>query len=119
MTDQLPPSKAHSSGDALVYRRAATAAVAGLAIQLGLLASVGLTSLWGDAESLYDVLENEVVPLFYDRDVDGLSRGWIAFMKNSISSLAWRFSSHRMVMDYVKSAYLTAAGGVSCDMSVR
>ena len=40
-------------------------------------------------------------------------------MKNSISSLAWRFSAHRMVMDYTKACYLTAAGGVSCDMSVR
>jgi starch phosphorylase len=40
-------------------------------------------------------------------------------MMNSISSLAWRFSAHRMVMDYVKTSYLTAAGGVSCDMSQR
>ena len=40
-------------------------------------------------------------------------------MMNSISSLAWRFSAHRMVVDYVKTAYLPAAGGVSCDMSVR
>jgi len=40
-------------------------------------------------------------------------------MKNSIATLAWRFSAHRMVMDYVKSAYLPAAGGLSCDMTVR
>jgi starch phosphorylase len=72
-----------------------------------------------DAEALYDTLENQVIPLFYERDVDGLPRGWIQRMMNSISSLAWRFSAHRMVMDYVKSAYLTAAGGVSCDMSQR
>jgi starch phosphorylase len=72
-----------------------------------------------DAEFLYQTLENEVIPLFYERDVDGLPRGWIQRMANSISSLAWRFSAHRMVMDYVKTAYLTAAGGVSCDMSVR
>ena len=72
-----------------------------------------------DAESLYQVLENEVIPLFYDRDVDGLPRGWIQRMMNSIGSLAWRFSAHRMVMDYTKTAYVTAAGGVSCDMSVR
>jgi len=72
-----------------------------------------------DAESLYDVLENEVIPLFYERDVDGLPRGWIQRMINSIATLAWRFSAHRMVMDYTKSAYVTAAGGVSCDMSVR
>jgi starch phosphorylase len=72
-----------------------------------------------DAESLYETLENEVIPLFYERDVDGLPRGWIQRMMNSISSLAWRFSAHRMVMDYTRSSYLTAAGGVSCDMSVR
>jgi glycogen phosphorylase len=72
-----------------------------------------------DGEDLYNVLENEVIPLFYERDVDGLPRGWIQRMKNSISSLAWRFSAHRMVMDYVKSAYMTAAGGLSCDMSIR
>ena len=40
-------------------------------------------------------------------------------MMNSISSLAWRFSAHRMVADYVHRAYLPAAGGLSCDMSMR
>ena len=44
---------------------------------------------------------------------------WIKRMMNSISSLAWRFSAHRMVVDYVTHAYLPAAGGLSCDMSVR
>jgi starch phosphorylase len=72
-----------------------------------------------DAEALFQVLENQVVPLFYERDVDGLPRGWIQMMMNSIGSLAWRFSAHRMVMDYTKHAYLPAAGGVSCDMSLR
>ncbi|MEX2112348.1 MAG: alpha-glucan family phosphorylase [Pirellulales bacterium] len=72
-----------------------------------------------DADAYYDVLENQIIPLFYERDVDGLPRGWILRMMNSISSLAWRFSAHRMVMDYVNNAYLTAAGGVSCDMSIR
>jgi starch phosphorylase len=72
-----------------------------------------------DAAFLFETLDNEVIPLFYERDVDGLPRGWIQRMMNSISSLAWRFSAHRMVMDYVKTGYLTAAGGVSCDMNVR
>ena len=72
-----------------------------------------------DAEDLHRVLKEQVIPLYYERDVDGLPRGWIKRMMNSISSLAWRFSAHRMVMDYVKSSYLTAAGGVSCDMSIR
>lgn len=72
-----------------------------------------------DAMDLYHVLEEQVIPLFYDRDIDGLPRHWIKRMMNSISSLAWRFSSDRMVMDYVRSAYLPAAGGLSCDMSMR
>ena len=37
-------------------------------------------------------------------------------MKRSVGTLAWRFSAHRMVMDYVKTAYLPAAGGVNCEM---
>src|SRR5262245_10745377 len=72
-----------------------------------------------DAESLYKVLETELVPMYYERDMDGLPRRWVQMMKNSISSLAWRFSSDRMVMDYCKSSYLPAAGGVSCEMNVR
>ena len=72
-----------------------------------------------DAEALFDTLQNQVIPLYYDRDVDGLPRAWIKRMMNSISSLAWRFSAHRMVADYVEHAYLQAAGGLSSDMSMR
>ena len=72
-----------------------------------------------DGEALYKVLEQEVIPLFYDRDSDGLPRAWIRMMMNSISSLAWRFSAHRMVMDYARMCYVPAAGGVSCDMHSR
>ena len=72
-----------------------------------------------DAQELYRTLEEEVIPLFYDRDVDGLPRGWIRRMTNSISTLAWRFSAHRMVADYARTCYVPAAGGLSCDMSVR
>ncbi|MCS7239414.1 MAG: alpha-glucan family phosphorylase [Thermoguttaceae bacterium] len=72
-----------------------------------------------DAQALYEVLEKEVIPLYYERDPDGLPHGWIKRMKNSISSLAWRFSAHRMVANYVLHAYLPAAGGLSCDMGMR
>jgi starch phosphorylase len=72
-----------------------------------------------DAADLYRVLREQVIPLYYDRDIDGLPRHWIKRMMNSISSLAWRFSAHRMVMDYVQRAYLPAAGGMSCEMSMR
>ncbi|MEX2122034.1 MAG: alpha-glucan family phosphorylase [Pirellulales bacterium] len=72
-----------------------------------------------DAADLYRVLEQQVIPLYYERDIDGLPRQWVKRMMNSIASLAWRFSAHRMVMDYVQTAYVPAAGGLSCDMSVR
>lgn len=72
-----------------------------------------------DGEHLYEVLENEIIPLFFKRDVDGLPREWIERMTNSIATLAARFSAHRMVTDYVEKAYLVAAGGLSSDMSVR
>ncbi len=70
-----------------------------------------------DAESLFKVLEEQVIPLYYERDIDGLPIGWIRMMMNSIGSLAWRFSSHRMVMDYTRTCYVPAAGGLSCDMN--
>ena len=72
-----------------------------------------------DANALYETLEQRVIPLFYDRDVDGLPRQWIKMMMNSISSLAWRFSAHRMVMDYTRASYVPAAGGLSCEMNMR
>jgi starch phosphorylase len=72
-----------------------------------------------DAAHLLRVLTTEIIPLYYERDIDGLPRRWIKRMMNSISSLAWRFSADRMVADYVRNAYLPASGGTSCDMNLR
>jgi starch phosphorylase len=72
-----------------------------------------------DADELLTVLAEQVIPLFYDRDSDGLPQQWIERMTNSIATLAARFSAHRMVMDYVQQSYLVAAGGLSSDMNVR
>jgi starch phosphorylase len=72
-----------------------------------------------DAQNLIKVLRDEVIPLFYERDADGLPRQWIAMMVESIATLAPRFSAHRMVMDYVRNCYLPAAGGLSSDMNRR
>lgn len=58
-----------------------------------------------DAESLYRVLEQQVVPLYYDRDSDGLPRKWIALMKNSIATLVPEFNSDRMVEEYARRIY--------------
>jgi starch phosphorylase len=68
-----------------------------------------------DGESLLRVLRDEVIPLFYNRDRDGLPREWIARMKQAIRTLGWRFSADRMVMDYVVKSYIPAAGGTSSD----
>jgi starch phosphorylase len=69
-----------------------------------------------DGEDLMRTLREEVIPLYYQRDNDGLPRGWITRMKRAIRTLGWRFSADRMVMDYTTKAYVPAAGGTSSDM---
>ena len=69
-----------------------------------------------DGENLYRALREEVIPLFYQRDRDGLPRGWIKRMKRTIRTLGWRFNANRMVMDYTLKCYIPAAGGASSDM---
>jgi starch phosphorylase len=69
-----------------------------------------------DREDLYRVLREEVIPLYYQRDRDGLPRGWIKRMKRTIRTLGWRFNADRMVMDYTLKCYVPAAGGTSSDM---
>ena len=65
-----------------------------------------------EARSLYRLLESEVVPLFYDRDARGLPRGWINRIRSSMADLTPRFSSNRMLREYVENAYLPAASDV-------
>ena len=62
-----------------------------------------------EAEHLYDQLENEIIPLFYDRSSEGLPLEWIARMKRSIATYTNSFNTHRMVQQYTETAYLTAA----------
>jgi starch phosphorylase len=69
-----------------------------------------------DGEDLLRVLREEVIPLYYQRDHDGLPRGWIKRMKRTIRTLGWRFNADRMVMDYTLKCYVPAAGGTSSDM---
>lgn len=60
-----------------------------------------------DAKSLYDTLENEIIPLYYlERSSDGLPGEWLARMKESIRTLAPQFSMRRMVKEYVDRLYL-------------
>jgi starch phosphorylase len=58
-----------------------------------------------DAELLYRVLEQEVVPLYYERDDHGLPRKWISMMKQSIGTLVPEFNSDRMVAEYAQRIY--------------
>jgi glycogen phosphorylase len=69
-----------------------------------------------DGEDLYRVLHDELIPLYYQRDRDGLPRGWIKRMKRTIRTLGWRFNADRMVMDYVLKGYIPAAGGTSSEI---
>jgi len=62
-----------------------------------------------DAERLYQVLEREAAPMFYERDARGLPVAWIARMRASIAELAPRFSSNRMLKEYVEEIYGPAA----------
>jgi len=72
-----------------------------------------------DGEDLYQVLHDVVIPLYYQRDSDGLPRGWINRMKRTIRTLGWRFNAGRMVMDYTLKCYVPAAGGTSSDTGPR
>jgi starch phosphorylase len=59
-----------------------------------------------DAESIYEVLENEIVPRFYDRDEHGVPSAWLASVKQSMSTLAPTWDSLRMTRDYTETYYL-------------
>jgi glycogen phosphorylase len=61
-----------------------------------------------ESKALYDLLEREVIPIFYNRGRDGLPREWIKKMKASMSSVGSQMSSHRMVMEYADKFYLPA-----------
>jgi glycogen phosphorylase len=69
-----------------------------------------------DADSLYRLLEDEIVPSFYDRDDAGVPRRWLAVVKESIRTVAPRFSARRMVKEYVERMYAPALErGVTVD----
>lgn len=62
-----------------------------------------------DAEHLYRLLEQEVVPLYYQRDRDGIPRGWVQIVKEAIRTAGPRFCMRRMLKEYVEHLYLPAA----------
>ena len=62
-----------------------------------------------EAEALYDLLERDVIPMFYDRGRDHLPRRWIERMKASIGALSYFFNTNRMVAEYTDRFYMPAA----------
>ncbi|QGP93898.1 Glycogen phosphorylase [Neomoorella glycerini] len=62
-----------------------------------------------EAAQLYDLLEKEIIPLFYTRDEEGLPAGWLERMKKSIKTYGPVFNTHRMVQEYSRQFYLPAA----------
>jgi starch phosphorylase len=65
---------------------------------------------WQDAQDLYRLLEEEVVPRYYERDERGIPNRWIEVMRRSMSTTLWRFSTTRMLHEYTERLYLPAAG---------
>ncbi len=63
-----------------------------------------------EGKALYDLLEREIIPLFYARGMDGLPREWIHRMKESMREVGKGFSTHRMLMEYTQSFYSPALG---------
>ena len=62
-----------------------------------------------DAASLFDVLEEQVIPEFYERDEDGIPHRWVTRVKSSMAMLTPQFSATRMLHEYIEHAYLPAA----------
>jgi starch phosphorylase len=66
-----------------------------------------------DAGMLLDLLENEVIPLFYERDADGVPQRWIARVKAALRTLIPRFAAERMLREYADHMYLPAGTAAS------
>jgi starch phosphorylase len=58
-----------------------------------------------ESRAIYDLLEQEIVPLFYTRSSDGLPRGWLKVMKRAMSTICPVFNTNRMMQDYVEKCY--------------
>jgi starch phosphorylase len=66
-----------------------------------------------DAASLYSILEEKIIPLYYTRDRRNVPREWVAMMKRAISTITPAFSARRMVKEYCEKLYLPASRGIS------
>jgi len=65
---------------------------------------------WRDALDLYQLLEEQIIPSYYERDAAGMPLRWIAVMRRAMATALWRFSTTRMLHEYTERLYLPAAG---------
>ena len=65
---------------------------------------------WRDSQDLYRLLEEQIVPAYYDRDASGLPMRWLAVTRRAMATALWRFSTTRMLHEYTELLYLPAAG---------
>ncbi len=73
---------------------------------------------WSDAQDLYRLLEEDLIPAWYERAADGTPPGWTSTMRRAMSTALWRFSTTRMLQEYAECLYLPAAG-VSVSLAAR
>lgn len=59
-----------------------------------------------DSQSIYDILENKIIPIYYEKNEDGISEKWLQYMKESIISTGGNFSTSRMLTDYTNKLYM-------------
>ena len=64
---------------------------------------------WRDAQDLYRILEEEIIPAYYERDSAGLPSRWLAVMRRAMASALWHFSTTRMLHEYTELLYLPPA----------
>ena len=62
-----------------------------------------------DSESIYQTLENKIIPAYYEKDENGISAKWMEYMKNSIISTGGKYSTARMLVDYTNNLYMPLA----------
>lgn len=72
-----------------------------------------------EAEQLYDLLEDEIIPEFYNRDEKGIPRTWTAKIRNSMSLLTPRFSTNRTLKEYIEKYYISAAAAFKKRLSAN
>ncbi len=65
---------------------------------------------WQDAQDLYRLLEEQIIPSYYERDASGMPPRWLAVMRRAMATALWRFSTTRMLHEYTERLYLPAAG---------